>query len=50
MSNWSFEKDKARDRAEFIAALNWQIRHGFLKQEDFDQKLKDWEVGKIIDY
>jgi hypothetical protein len=49
MSNWCFEKEKARDRTDFIATLNWQIRHGFLKQEDYDQTLKNWEDGKIID-
>jgi uncharacterized protein YnzC (UPF0291/DUF896 family) len=47
MSDFETEKERKRDREEYIATLKWRISHGFLKVEDFDQALKDWTEGKI---
>jgi len=47
MNEWQTEAEKARDKREYIETLKWRIQHGYLKQADFDQALKNWENGVI---
>ena len=42
-----YGKDHVQERKEQIETLKWQIKQGYLKPEDFDQALKNWEEGKI---